>query len=249
LARIPANQKPSREIGPVRIVSHHSPTAADVVTLPPSLDCRQAKLAPSETIWEPKRQPPPPPGLFSRLVGRQPMETLLVRSRFTDTLKLPDIGTSVGQKSLLKEAAIPYNEKETRRVPPLDDPKWQPPRWMKETQKLRGNQIVHRRDLYLNKNFMARVYLIHHELLPENTQIELLVAVDKDHRLSRAKVLFPTMISHCQSRSTALIERLEGKRWNEITLEDWPERSGAEFIVDNIVRDVQLLLALDEMAK
>jgi len=243
----PANQKQSRDVGPVRILSHLSPTAAAVVTLPSNLECMQARVVVSESLWESKSFPSP--GRLSSLFGGPPIEARLVHSLFTNPLYLPDVGTSVGKRSLLQEIMIPYDDKDVQRTPPPGEANWQQPRWMMETRNLRGNEIVYRYGLYLNKKFMAHVYRVRHALAPPFSMFDMLVAVDKDHRLKRIRVFFPPGIANRGVKIEPLCERLLGKKCDEIKLEDWPERGGAEFVVDNFVRDVQMLLAFDEAAR
>ncbi|KPL11601.1 hypothetical protein AMJ85_03525 [candidate division BRC1 bacterium SM23_51] len=247
LVRPPAKQKPTRDVGPVRIVSHFSPGQADVVSLPPSLECKQARLVRTETFWKP--EPPPSVGGLNRLLGRQPLEARLVRSWFTETLYKADVGTSLGRRSLIKEIMIPYDDEDVLRIPPPGALDWQPPRWMEQNRHLRQNEIVYRYDLYFSKTFMAHLYRIHHVLIPGITLLNVLVATNEDHQIYRTRVLLPPMITRRFARIDPLLERLRGKRWSEIALEDWPERGGAEFLVDNLVRDLQLLLAIDEAAK
>jgi len=247
LVHASADQKPTRDVGAAKIISHFSPFEAEVVTLPPGLECKQAKIARKEILWEPK-QSPASPGLLSRLLYGRPLETALVRTLFTETLHLPDVATSLGERSLLAEIEIPYDDKDAKRVPPLDDKSWHPPLWMEKTRNLRGNAIVYRYELYYNKKFRACLYRIHHDLVPNFSLLEVFIAVDKDHRLYRSKILFPTQITHLKVRTEPVVERLRGKGWKEIRLEDWPERAGAEFMIDNLVRDIQMALAFDEMA-
>jgi hypothetical protein len=244
LAKPPADPKPTRDIGPVRILSHLAPNVADVVTLPPTLECSQAALAGNETLWEVK-PPPPVKGLF----GRKPIEARLVRSVFTDPLHLPDVGTSVGKRSVLKEIMIPYDDKDVKREPPVGEADWRPPRWMESTRQLRGNEVVYRYDLYFHKAFVAHVYRIRHLLYPPYSIFDMLVAVDDDHRIQKMGVYYPPAVTNRPIKIEPICERLKGKKCDEIELEDWPERGGAEFAVDNFVRDVQMLLAFDEAGR
>jgi hypothetical protein len=246
LAIPPADLRPNRDIGPVRILSHFAPNVADVVALPPSLECRKAQLIRSEPLWEPQR--PPAEGGF-RLLGGKPIETRLIHSPYADTLYLADVGTSVGKRSLLGEIMLPYDDKDVLRIPPVGQSDWRPPRWMERTRHLRGNEVVYRYDLYFHKNFTAHVYRIRHFVAPPYSVFDMLVAVDKDHRIQKFGVFYPPKITNCQLRIDPLCRRLVGKRCDEIKLEDWPERGGAEFVIDNFVRDVQMLLAFDEAGR
>jgi len=242
----PKQRARKRIIGPVCIVSHFSPGEADVVTIPGDLKCNGATVA-SEVLWSPP--PPPKAGALARLLGRRPLESQLVHSWFTGTYNLPDIGIKVGRRSLIKEILIPYDEKDIRRIPPPGEKDWRPPLWMERSRHLRGNETIYRYELYFQKRFMARLYRIRHVFVTNFTLIDMLVAVDKEHRLYKAHIFFPPMLDSREVRIGQLFRRLRGKKFDEITLKDWPERAGAEFIVDNVVRDLQLLLAWDEKAE
>jgi hypothetical protein len=244
LAAPPPNPKPSRDIGPVRILSHLAPNVADVVTLSPNLECSRAQSLQGEPLWEAVSRQAASGGF--RLFGSRPLESRLVQSPFTDALHLADVGTSVGKRSLLQEIALPFDEKDVERVPPVGQADWQPPRWMQTTRHLRGNEIVYRYDLFYRRKLMARVYRIRHLMAPPFAVCDMLVAVDADRRVMKFGVFYPPTITNRQVRIDELCKRLVGKRCDEIRLEDWPERGGAEFIVDNFVRDVQMLLAFDE---
>lgn len=237
----------SREVGPVRILSHQSPYLADVVTIPPSLECRQARLVDSEQLWEPPQKPSS--GGF-RLWGQKPIEERLVRSLLTENLLyLPDVGTSVARRSLLEEINIPYDDKDVKREPPPGATGWRAPRWMEKTQNLRGNGIVYRYDLYFKSNYMASVYRVRHFLALPYSVFDMLVAVNKDHRIRQIQVFFPPAIANRAINIESVCQRLVDKKCDEIRLGDWPERGGAEFVVDNFVRDLQMLLAFDEAAR
>ncbi len=249
LAKPPARYRSMRDVGSVRIISHPSPYAAEIVELPANHICSQARLIASEILYEPPRPVAGrSQGFWGSLLGRKPLDTSLVHSPFTGTRFLPDIGTSVGARALLKEIGLPYDDDDVLRTPPPGrETSWPLPRWMQETRHLRGNPIVYRYHLKFNKRPLANVYRVHHIVVPNLTLIDLLVAVDMEHRLYKTKLIFPPMVTHNELRNEVVLERLIGKRWNEIALEDWPERAGAEFAVDNLVRDVQLVLAFDAM--
>lgn len=250
LANKPPRSPRSRTIGPVRIISHFSPGQADVVELPRDLRCARAAIR-TETIWTPK-----PPAWASQrrgLFSRKPLEARLVQSAFTETLLLPAIGTKlgsvrVGPTERLKDMLIAFDNEKNCRVPPYGARDWVPPRWMQQSRHLRDNEIIYRYDLRFRDKPMARVYHMAHAFVPGITVGDFLVAVDDDHRIMRWHVYYPPSIAHRLVRVAPVLERLKEKSFSEIRLEDWPERAGAEFVVDNIVRDAQLLLAWDEMA-
>jgi hypothetical protein len=296
LARPPADQKPARQVGPVRIVSHFSPGEADVVFLAapstqrpdreggqaeaPSASDRASSVAStqrpdregghaepggpslgvppsggpvlsfpanaaieatvrSETFWTPQKEP-----ADSKKAGFEN----LVQSWFTSPLHLPEVGIQIGKREMVKDIMIPYDEQDLRRVPPLGESSetYLPPAWMKQTKDLRGNYLVYRYDLFFNGKPMAHLYRLQHNLAQPFTLVNMLVAADKEHRLYRTHAIMPPMIISTEVPIGPLLERLKGKRAAEIQLDDWPERGGAEFVVDNLVRDIQMLLAIDE---
>lgn len=241
-ASIPERKKRTRTIGPVQIVSHFAPGEADVIVLPKTLRCARAQTK-AETFWD-WSPGPPEKGIFSWVTGKS-LEERLVSSWFTDTVFLPLIGGKMGEPRLLDEIDLPYDRDAIQRTPPIQQPDWQPPHWMVESRSLRDNEIVYRYSISYRNDHIANVYRIRHWFAPR-CLASLLIAVDEDHHLHKGRFVFPPMIAGRPLAVDNFFDRMQGKDLDELKLEDFPERAGAEFYIDNVIRDIQLLLEWDK---